>query len=55
MTPGAILVSIINGKSKKIILIDYQFGLEVKYVVFNTLNAKMYAIYPYREEKVIEL
>jgi len=55
MTPGAILAAIINGKSKKIILIDYQFGREVKYIVLNTINAKMYAIYPHREDKVIEL
>jgi hypothetical protein len=53
MTPGEILVAIINGKSKKIILIDYTIG--TRYIVLNTINMKMYAIRPYEKEMVIEL
>lgn len=57
MTPGWILSQIINGKSKTIILIDFHIGQrdkEAHYIVLNTITKKTFAIYPFREEKVVE-
>ena len=57
MTLGWILSQIINGKSKIITLIDFHIGQrdkEAHYIVFNTITKKIFVIYPFREEKVVE-